>query len=160
MTDIDAILIRRVQIEAERARLNEEDDRLHGDLRRWGTKRAMAAMTEAGFVTGESIVVERRVIKGAEHTYRMGILLAVGVEWGPRAPGDTWTMVVRTRSVLSSGRPGRALDYRCFTVADPASLPEHLKVTGSVNREKALDHPGIVRMSSLLRRAGIIKSTT
>lgn len=145
--DLNDILTRRAGIESARRALDEEDERLVRALRQWGTQRARAAVREAGFVRGESVVVERRIIRGVEHTYRMGILLDVEVDWGPGSPDDCWTLCVRTRSVLRSGKPGQALDRRSFRVPDPADLPSRLKVVGSVDREAALSHPRIVRTS-------------
>lgn len=142
---IDTLLARRTAIQSEQAALSIEDERIAKELRRYGLERARSALREAGFVLGESIVVERRMI--GEHTYRMGILLTVAIDWPPTAPGDEWTVCVRTRSVLRNGKPGEAFDRRSFRVSDPAELPQHLKVTGTVDRERALTHPRIRRVS-------------
>jgi hypothetical protein len=145
MKDIEEPLARRAAIQFAQGALYEEDERLEAALRRWGTDRARAAMLEAGFVMWESVVVERRSVRGAEYTFRMGILCKVEVDWAPREPGGEWRMRVRTRSVLKSGKPGEALEGRSFRVADPAALPEHMKVVGRVDREEALRHPRIIR---------------
>lgn len=150
MDDVEAISTRLKQNEADRSALFDEYERLTAKLCRLGTNQARAAMRAAGFVFGESVIEERRVIHGREYTYPMGILL--GVEASSRW-NDEWSFYVHFRSVLASGKPGRRLDYRSFRARNIAWLPDNFRTVGTVNRATALDHPRIVRMSEYRRAA-------
>lgn len=152
MTDVAAIIARLAQIDAERDALRDEDKRLSAELGRWGEHRARVAMLKAGFDPGQSVIVERRVIRGTEYTYSMGVLLKIEATWVSGYTRD-WTLHVHYRTLMKNGRLGRKLDYRSFCLSDPAWLPDHFRAVGRTDRKKALDHPRIIRMSDARRVA-------
>lgn len=133
------VFARLAEIDAEFGTLCDERDRLRAAMRADGNKRARLAMTDAGFVFGESI------ISTARWNEQIGVLIKVQVQSSPWEPGTTWHFEVWYRSILKSGRLGQRLRYTGESVVAPEDLPSLFKITGTADKQKALNHPRIIR---------------
>lgn len=123
---------RLAQIKAEIGTLHDEWDRLRAAMRADGNKRARLAMTEAGFVFGESI------ISCARGDIEFGVLDHVNVEHAPFKPDDKWTFRILYRPMLKSGKPRRGRDEYWTLLASPEDLPSLFKITGKIDKRKAV----------------------
>lgn len=137
MTDHFKTYARIAEIDAQCAELYDERDHLYQALCAEGRARAKRSMKAAGFAFGESIIADNR-------GHGIGVLINLEVHAPWKSDGN-WRIVVWYRSIRKSGRLGQKLGGESFSVPAPEQIPEKMLIAGSTNREKALDHPRIIR---------------
>lgn len=121
---------RLAQIKAEIETLHDEWDRLRDAMVHDGNARARRAMTDAGFVFGESIISCER------GDTQFGVLDHVNVEHAPFKPDDKWTFRILYHPMLKSGKPGRGRDEYWLLVASPEDLPSLFTIDGTAERQR------------------------